>query len=100
MQAGRRPRLLPLWHEIATREELPAQQRDALADPVSQWLMTYQIEQPKNVEFVMVATAHSQGAFLTSEPILNAMQLSGGEYEMVISAIRRETAAQAQQSIN
>lgn len=70
---------------------------DALAEPVVAWLLQYGIETPRNVEFVMNAAALSQGAFLTAPPILEALRLSGGEYDLVMSAIRRETAARAEQ---
>ncbi|WP_227272631.1 hypothetical protein [Roseobacter weihaiensis] len=95
IEAPRANRLLAVWRDRAARQGLDETRIDALADPVVQWLMTHRIEQPENVEFVMIAAARSNGAFLTAAPIQKAMQLSFGEDDLVVSAIRRETAAQA-----
>lgn len=95
IEAPRANWLLAVWRDRAAREGLGRGRIDALADPVVQWLMTYRIEQPENVEFVMIASARSDGSFLTAEPIQRAMELSFGENELVVSAVRRETAARA-----
>lgn len=99
MDAPRSGRLLSMWRDRASLDQLDAARRDALAEPVVLWLLHHSIEETRNVEFVMTATAQSQGAFLTAPPILEAMRLSGGEYELAVSAIRRETAAQVEQQM-
>ena len=94
IDAPRANRLLAVWHDHAAREGLSESQRDTLAEPVVQWLMAHHIEHPENLDFVMIASARSDGAFLTAEPIKEALEVSFGEDELVISAIRREVAAQ------
>ena len=67
-----------------------------LEDQVVRWIVEHDIEQPANIDFILIASACSDGAFLTAEPVEAAMRHADGEHELVVSAIRREAAAQIQ----
>ena len=65
---------------------------------VVRWIVEHNIENAENVDFVMIATARSDGSFLTAESVVEAMRLADGEGELAVSAIRREAMAHLRRS--
>ncbi|GFE49742.1 hypothetical protein So717_14950 [Roseobacter cerasinus] len=96
IEAARVGSLQALWQHRATREGLSQKRSAELENDIVNWIIQHSIERPENVDFIMIASARSDGAFLEADPIKAAMDHARGEYEIVISAIRREAAMQIQ----
>lgn len=79
-----------LWRHRAMRHGLSHDKSEQLEQHVIHWIIEHNIEEPENVDFVMIATARSAGTFLTAEPVVEAMRIADHEGELAVSTIRRE----------
>ena len=95
LNAPRTERLRQIWRSRATHEGLAPEAAQGLEEPTVAWLVRHRIEMPENIDFVMVASARTNGAFLSAPPVKLLMAQCGGEYEVAVSALRNQTAARA-----